>query len=103
MPEVRIPSAIPKQCVRVCSVDCYRQIYNIYIYLEGYISTSLQPQMLIVVSFQFLASKKLFLCEKSFYLILFLKSQCLIIYLKKRLLDLVIQQKSVFIEVVTLS
>ena len=24
--EVRIPSALPKQCVRVCSVDCYRQI-----------------------------------------------------------------------------
>ena len=24
--EVRIPSALPKQWVRVCSVDCYRQI-----------------------------------------------------------------------------
>ena len=24
--EVRIPSALPKQCVRVCSVDYYRQI-----------------------------------------------------------------------------
>ena len=24
--EVRIPSALPKQCVHVCNVDCYRQI-----------------------------------------------------------------------------
>ena len=24
--EVRIPSALPKQCMRVCNVDCYRQI-----------------------------------------------------------------------------
>ena len=28
--EIRIPSALPKQCVRVCSVDCYRQIKKKY-------------------------------------------------------------------------